>query len=110
MIDPKDVVLGALGASAALAGFVLVFLGIIIATFQSYAGNAPPSVVRPYRIAGISLFSTFGLSLATVALCLVWLVSGGPTWLYGLTIGFFVLQMFAVFVAAGGTLRMVLWP
>ncbi len=110
MIESKDVVLGALGASAALAGFVLVFLGIIIATYQSYAGSAPPSVVRPYRIASISLFTTFGLSLATVAMCLVWLVSGGPTWLYGLTIGFFVVQMLAVFLAAGGTLRMVLWP
>lgn len=110
MIESKDVVLGALGASAALAGFVLVFLGIIIATYQSYAGNAPPSVVRPYRIAGITTFSTFGLSLVTVALCLVWLVSGGPTWLYGLTIAFFVVQMFAVFLAAGWTTRMVLWP
>jgi uncharacterized membrane protein len=110
MIESKDVVLGALGAAAALAGLVLVFLGIIIAAFQSYAGNAPESVVRPYRIAGIALFGTFGLSVATVAVCIAWLALGGPHWLYGWTVGLFVLQLVAAFVAAGWTTRMVLWP
>ena len=109
MIESKDVVLGTLGSSAALAGFDLVFLGIVIAAYQSYAGNAPPAVVRPYRIAGIGLFGTFGISLVTVALSLTWLVLGGPGWLYGFTVGFFVLQLIAVFVAAGWTTRMVLW-
>jgi hypothetical protein len=110
MIEPKDVILGAMGAAAALAGFVLVFLGIVIAAYQSYAGNAPASVVRPYRTAGITLFATFGLSLVTVTLCLLWLVSVGPPWLYGLTLAAFVVQMIAVFLAAGWTTRMVLWP
>ena len=109
MIESKDVVLGTLGSSAALAGFDLVFLGIVIAAYQSYAGNAPPSVVRPYRIAGIGLFGTFAISLVTVALSLTWLVLGGPSGLYGFTVGFFVLQLIAVFVAAGWTTRMVLW-
>src|SRR5712692_1386927 len=93
MIESKDVVLGALGAAAALAGLVLVFLGIIIAAYQSYAGNAPASVVRPYRIAGVALFGTFSLSLVTVALCMAWLALGGHHWLYGWTVGFFVLQL-----------------
>ncbi len=110
MIESKDVVLGTLGSSAALAGFDLVFLGIVIAAYQSYAGNAPASVVRPYRIAGIGLFGTFGISLVTVALSLIWLVFGGPSWLYAFTVGLFVLQLVAVFAAAGWTTRMVLWP
>jgi uncharacterized membrane protein len=110
MIESKEVVLGALGAAAALAGLVLVFLGIVIAAYQSYAGNAPTSVVRPYRVAGIALFGTFSLSLLTVALCMAWLALGGPHWLYGWTVGFFVLQLVAAFVAAGWTTRMVLWP
>ena len=110
MIESKDVVVGALGASAALTGLVLVFLGIIIAAYQSYAGNAPASVIRPYRIAGTALFSTFGLGLATITLCIVWLALGGPVWLYGWTVGLFVFQLLAVFLAAGWTTRMVLWP
>jgi hypothetical protein len=108
MIESRDVVLGALGAAAGLGGLVLVFLGIIIAAYQSYAGNAPQSVVRPFRVAGAALFGTFGFSLTTVALCIVWLALGGPSWLYGWTVGFFIAQLVAVFLAAGWTTRMVL--
>jgi len=109
MVESKDVVLAAMGAAAALAGFVLVFLGVIIASYQSYAATTPSAVVRPYRTAGMALFGTFGLSLVTVALCLLWLVLGGPMWLYGLTLAVFVIQLVVVFLAAGWTTRMVLW-
>ncbi len=110
MIETKDVVLAALGAAAALGGFVLVFLGIVIASFQSYAGNAPPSVVRPFRIAGVALFATFGLSIATVTLCLLWLVLGGASGLYAPALAFFFLQLVAVVLSAGWATRMVMWP
>jgi hypothetical protein len=109
VIEPRDVVLAVLGASAALAGFVLVFLGVTIASYQSYAGNVPAQVVRPYRSTGAALFGTFGYSLITVALCLVWLALGGPGVLYGWTIGLFAVQLVAVFLAAGWATRMVLW-
>lgn len=109
MIEPKDVVLAILGASAALAGFVLVFLGIMIASYQSYSGGVPEQVIRPYRITGGVLFATFALSLVTVALCLVWLALGGPAAIYGWTIGLFLILLVAVFIAAGWATRMVLW-
>ena len=109
LIEPKDVVLALLGASAGLAGFVLVFLGVIIATYQSYAGNVPGPVVRPFRTTGGVLFGAFAFSLVTVTVCLVWLALGGPSGLYGWAIGLFVLQLVAVFLAAGWTTRMVLW-
>ena len=109
LIEPRDVVLALLGSSAALAGFVLVFLGVIIATYQSYAGNVPAQVVRPFRTTGGVLFGAFGFSLVTVAVCLVWLTLGGPSELYGWTIGLFALQLAAVFLAAGWTTRKVLW-
>lgn len=98
-----------LGASAALAGFVLVFLGVTIASYQSYASNVPEQVLRPYRSTGAALFGTFGYSLITVALCLVWLALGGPGALYGWTIGLFLVQLVVVFLAAGWATRMVLW-
>jgi hypothetical protein len=109
MIEPKDVVLAILGASTALAGFELVFLGVMIASYQSYGGNVPAPAVRPYRTTGGALFGTFGFSLITVALCLAWLALGGPSALYGWTISLFVVQLVAVFLAAGWTTRMVLW-
>ena len=109
LIEPKDVVLALLAVSAGLAGFVLVFLGVIIATYQSYAGNVPAQVVRPFRTTGGVLFGTFGYSLITVGVCLVWLALGGPSGLYGWAIGLFALQLVTVFLAAGWTTRMVLW-
>ena len=110
LIEPKDVVLAVLGAAAALAGFVLVFLGIIIASYQSYPGGVPEKVVRPYRISGAALLGTFGLSLITVAVSLLWLINGGSAALYGWSIALFALLLAAVFAAAAWTTRMVLWP
>jgi hypothetical protein len=109
VIEPKDVILALLGSSAGLAGFVLVFLGVIIASYQSYSGAVPAQVVRPFRTTGGVLFGAFGFSLVTVTVCLAWLALGGPGALYGWAIGLFILQLVAVFLAAGWTTRMVLW-
>ena len=109
MIAEKDVVLAILGSSAALAGFVLVFLGIIIASYQSYSGGVPEQVVKPYRNIGGTLLATFGWCLGAVLVCLAWLVGGGPDAAYGVTVGLFVVEVFAVFVAAFAATRMVLW-
>ncbi len=109
MIEPKDVVIAILGASAALAGFVLVFLGIIIASYQSYPGGVPEPVVRPYRTSGLILLGTFALSLITVAVSLSWLINGGAIGLYDMAIGLFALQLIAVFSGALWATRMVLW-
>ena len=102
-------VIAILGASAALAGFVLVFLGIVIAAYQSYSGEVPAPVVQPFRSAGTALLGTFALSLVTVALSLLWLINGGPAGLYGWSIGLFALQLVAVFVSAAWTTRTMLW-
>src|SRR5205807_3261213 len=109
LIEPKDVVVAILGASAALAGFVLVFLGVIIASYESYTGSVPEHVVQPYRTTGSALLGTFGFSLVTVAFCLLWLINGGSPSLYGWTIGLFAVQLVAVFGSAAWATRMVLW-
>ena len=109
MIEPKDVVIAILGASAALGGFVLVFLGIVIATYQAYTGSVPRQVVQPYRITGTALLGTFALSLITVAISLLWLINGGSDALYGWAIGLFAVQLVAVFGSAAWATRMVLW-
>ena len=109
LIAEKDVVLAILGASAALAGFVLVFLGVIIASYQSFSGGVPAQVVDPYRTVGGILLGAFGLCLLAVVACLGWLVGGGPDGAYGATVGLFVAELFAVFAAAIWATRMVLW-
>jgi hypothetical protein len=108
VIEPKDVVGAILGSSAAFAGFVLVFLGLIISAYQSYAGSVPSQVVQPYRITGTALLGTFALCLITVAVSLLWLINGGPADLYGWAIALFAVQLVAVFGSAAWATRMVL--
>lgn len=109
LVEPKDVVLAILGSSAGLGGFVLVFLGVIIASYESYQGAVPREVVEPYRTAGGALLATFALSLVSVAVCLFWLAGGGPADSYGAPIVLFVIQLVAVFGVAAWVTRMVLW-
>ena len=109
VIEPKDVVGAILGAAAALAGFVLVFLGLIIASYQSYAGDVPELVVRPFRMAGGVLLAAFGLSLGVAVVALVWMVAGGPSGTYGLVVEAFLALLALVLAAAAWTTRMVLW-
>jgi len=109
VIEPKDVVIAVLGGSSVLAGFVLVFLGVTIASYQSFPGEVPHQVVRPYRVTGSALLAAFGLSLVSVAVSLFWLVDGGPGSLYGWTVGLFALQLVSVFAAAAWATRMALW-
>jgi uncharacterized membrane protein len=109
MIIEKDVVLAILGASAGLAGFVLVFLGIIIASYQSYTGGVPEQVLEPYRTVGGILLGAFALCLFAVLVCVAWLVGSGPDEAYGVTVALFVAEVVGVFAAAVWATRMVLW-
>ena len=109
LIEPKDVVVAILGSSAALSGFELVFLGIIITAYQSYPGGVPDRVVRPFRLTGTALLGTFALGLITVAISLLWLINGGVSELYGWAIGLFAVLLVAVFGSAAWATRTVLW-
>jgi hypothetical protein len=109
MVEPKDVVVAILGASAALGGFVLVFLGVVITSYQSFPGATSDEVVRPYRISGTALLGAFAVCLITVAVSLIWLINGGSVGLYDTTIVLFAVQLVAVFGSALWTTRMVLW-
>ena len=109
MVEPKDVVIAVLGASAALGGFVLVFLGIVITSFESYSGGVAEEILRPYRLSGSVLLGAFAICLITVALSLIWLINGGSLGLYDLTIAIFALELVTVFASAVWAVRMVLW-
>lgn len=109
MVEPKDVVIAILGASAALGGFVLVFLGIVITSKESYGGATGDEVLAPYRTSGTVLLGAFGICLVTVALSLIWLINGGSTGLYDAAIALFAVQLVTVFSGAVWATRMVLW-
>src|SRR6266542_969560 len=98
MVASKDVVIAVLGASAALAGFVLVFLGVVITGLSSFPPETVRLVRRRYlRMAGIAV-AAFLLSLVTVALGIVWLAYGQSGAVYHWTIWLFFAQLGLVFV------------
>jgi hypothetical protein len=90
--NSKDVVIAVFGASVALAGLLLVFIGFVF----SQAANFPPEttddkVIRRYEMAGKLGIIPFVLSLSDAALGLWWLLAGSPR-VYASTVsGFFLL-------------------
>src|SRR5438045_8056642 len=85
----KDVVTTVLGASAGVGGLVLVFLGILITTVGTFAGDTPDAVLRPYRLGAWASVGVFALSLAVVAVSLAWLAVDQQHWLYVLALVLF---------------------
>jgi hypothetical protein len=96
------------GAAAGLAGLLLVFLGVSISAFQSFAGDAPPAATARYRRAGSWILAAFLVSLADVAVAFVWLLTPHRS-LRDLAVVLFALVLAATAWAAATTTRVVLW-
>jgi hypothetical protein len=105
----KDVVIAILGSAAALAGLVLVFLGVVIAAYQAFPGDSSSKVPGRYRVAGTWTLSIFAFSLVTVALALVWLLTEGENdALYSAVAVTFMVQLLATAVIAAAITRSLL--
>lgn len=110
MVAHKDVIITVLGAAAALAGLVLVFLGIIVTTYQSFPGDTPASVLSGYRTAATLTLGPFVLGVTCVGLSTVWLLTRNNEYVYLAALAAFAAQLAALLVAAGVVTRRVLWP
>jgi hypothetical protein len=105
-----DVIITVLGAAAALAGLVLVFLGIVVTTFQSYPGNIDDTLRRGFRQDSILTLIPFALGVVCVCLSAAWLLlSKNNESLYIAAIVTFFLQLGSLLLAAGLVTRRVLW-
>jgi hypothetical protein len=96
----KDVVVAIIGAASALAGLVLVFLGVVLAAYQGFPGDTPDQVKAKYRISGSWTVIVFALSLVTVAFSFLWLIAGGGTVLFLFVTASFVIQLVALMAVA----------
>jgi hypothetical protein len=103
-----DVVPAVFGAAAGLAGLLLVFLGVSISAFQSYAGDAPPAATARVRRAGAWILGAFLLGLVAVAVSFSWLLSPGRA-LRDAAVVLFAVELAATALAAIVTARTVLW-
>jgi uncharacterized membrane protein len=110
MTTHQDVIITVLGAAAGLAGLVLVFLGIVVTTYQSFPGDSPGTVVSAYRWSGVLALGTFALGIACVALAAAWLLTRNNDYLYQAALAAFAAQLLLLLVTAGVVTRRVLWP
>ncbi len=109
-VEHKDVVLGLLGASAALAGLVLVFLGLVVGAYGGLAGDTPRSVKAPLRRVGGMILLPFGLGITCMAAAVAWLLlSGRGSGLYVVIVTLFLLQLTALAGTSVWALRALLW-
>lgn len=99
-VGRKDVVIAMLGAAAGLGGLILVFLGVVISSYQALDKETMSRVKEPYKEAAGYLLGVFGLSLVTVGLAAAWMVSEQPGILYTLTLVAFGLELVLVAVVA----------
>jgi hypothetical protein len=96
-----DVLIAGTGASAALAGLVLVFLGVVLTTYQELLGreNIDATLKRLKNAAKVTL-GVFCISLASLVLDVTWLVASGGNCFYRASVVLFFVQLGAVAVGA----------
>ena len=74
MPEAKDVVIGILGASGALAGLLLVFGGLIFAQAASFPASTDDKITERYTRAGKLAVLPFWGFLATTLMSVLWLI------------------------------------
>lgn len=110
VVAHKDVVLALLGASAGLAGLLLVFLGLVVGAYGGLAGDTPARVKAPLRRVGRFLMAAFVVGLACVGVASGWLVQlAGGEGLYVATVVLFAAQLAMLLLGTGWTLKELLW-
>ena len=95
-------------AAAGLAGLLLVFLGVSMSAFQSFAGDVPAAATAQFRRAGAGILAAFLLGLVVVAVAFAWLLSPQRA-LRDAAVVLFSVELVATALAAVVTARAVLW-
>jgi len=109
MVVHKDVVTGVLAASAGLGGLTLVFLGLVVTTWQSLGVVTGDVAARYERLAAL-VTGDFVLSLLCVTATTWWLIDlGGVHWLYPAAIVLFAAQLVLLAIATIAVVWRLVW-
>lgn len=104
----KDVITAIVGASAALAGLTLVFLGLVVSAYQSLPGDVVTSVRRNLKSIAWPIFIVFTVGAVAIALGIVWLAVAGGTLVYAIALGLFGVELAGMVGVALMTIRRLL--
>ena len=98
MPEPKDAIIGILGASVGLAGLILVFSGLLYTQSAAFPRDTTDDVViNRFKRAAQLAFLPFLLWLADAGASLAWLLCPTIHWVYTVTCaGFFILLFVTV--------------
>lgn len=107
-VGEKDVVLALIATSAALVGLVLVFLGFIVATFESYDTEAKTSVRKVFRLQARWTMGGFAVGLASVTTATFWLLHPQDI-LFKATVALFAGQLVLLAISAFVVTRDLVW-
>ena len=106
----QDVITALLGASATLAGLLLVFLGFILSTSSALDDDVPLAVHKSLQTVSLVLLIAFAIGLLTVVVSTAWLVTApGDDPLYDTALSLFALQIAGLAAATAWTVRGLLW-
>lgn len=88
------------GASAAFAGLVLVFLGVLVTSYQSLLGRVSDATLERFRNATWISLGGFVAGVLNVALGIAWLVADGGDAFYAVVVAVFFVELAALAFAA----------
>lgn len=77
MVADKEAVQAFIGSSSAIAGFTLVFLGLVVSARSSYDADTPKAVLDRYTSPAIAAVSAFAASILSIGLGAWWLLDDG---------------------------------
>lgn len=104
----KDVVIATMGASAALGGLVLVFLGLVIAAYQALPTDTPAAVKAKRRRPVWPVLGLFAFCVISVALGFWWLEGRGNNTLYAANNVVFAAELAGIVGVAGCTAKQMI--
>jgi hypothetical protein len=87
---------------------VLVFLGVLITTYQQLIGATDDETLSEFKRAAAVTLAVFAVSLVSVALDVGWLATDGGKDFYRLTVVVFFVQLAAIAGVGGWTTLRVL--
>jgi hypothetical protein len=107
-IAHKDVIIAMLGASAGLAGLILVFVGLLVSGYQSYPADTPKKVKDSARDAIWPALGVFAFGIVSTFIGALWLaVPGGDIFYWACVVVFLADLLAIVAVAAKTTMDLV---
>jgi hypothetical protein len=103
MPEPKDAIIGILGASVALAGLILVFSGLLYTQSAAFPRDTTDDIVIDrFKRAARLAFWPFLLWLLDAAASVSWLLCPTHHWIYTITwAGFFIMLAVTTVYAFG---------